>query len=122
MSDKFFDTVRGGFTLHGDSGDQYTSTQFCLARFGESPDRVLEVFYQENPQANYLLVPLFAYGLPPRRELCTQQSLAAALQSVTLERDSIVETKWKQLAEEFDCSWPKRLSRYNKQETEPKAA
>jgi hypothetical protein len=35
------------------------------------------------------------------------------LQSVTLERGGMVEMKWKELAEEFDVAWPKRLSRYS---------
>jgi hypothetical protein len=121
VAEKFFETIRGGFSLHVDGEDVYTSTHFALARFGESPDRVLEVFYQENPTANFMLVPLFAYGLPPRRELCTQQSLTSALQSVAIEPGSTVEQAWKALAEEFDIAWPRRLQRLSSPKPAPNA-
>lgn len=81
-----------------------------LARFGEDPNTVLRVFYNEHPTANFMVVPLYAYGLPPRRELCSQQSLTAALQSVAIEPGSTVEQRWKELAAEFDIAWPSRLT------------
>jgi hypothetical protein len=103
--------IRGGFSLHVGAAEEYTATHFVLARFGESADRVLEVFYQENPISNFMVVPLFAYGLPPRRELVTQQSLTSALASVQLAADGQDTKAWKELAEEFNVAWPRRLSR-----------
>jgi hypothetical protein len=111
MTDKYFEFVRGGFSLHMSADEEYTAMHFVLARFGESPDRVLEVFYKEHPIADFMVVPLFAYGLPPRRELCTARSLSAALQSVSLDVDGVVTRTWKELCQEFDVAWPRRLSR-----------
>jgi hypothetical protein len=80
----FFENVRGGFSIYCDgSGDgSVPNVRFCLARVGEDPDLVIKVFHEEHAQADFLVIPLFAHGLPPRRGLTTKRSLAAALQSV----------------------------------------
>jgi hypothetical protein len=108
---EFFKHVNGGFSMHVDGdGDAITNVRFALARFGEDPARVLKAFWEETQSGNFEVVILYAHGSPPRRQLCTQQSLASALQSVTLERDSIVEKQWKELAEHLDVAC-KRLGR-----------
>jgi len=40
----------------------------------------------------------------PRRDLCTQQSLVAALQSVTLEPGGFIEMKWRKLCEDMNVA------------------
>jgi len=42
-------------------------------------------YLHEHSDARFSIVPLFAYGSPPRKELCRKQSLTAALKSA---RDS----------------------------------
>jgi hypothetical protein len=116
---KYFGRVKGGMTLHCEDVEGI-SVRFILGYFGEDPAKLIAAFWKEQEgAASFQVVPVFAYGEAPRSELCTQQSLAAALQSVTLERDGIIEKKWKELAEEFDVTW--RLRPRNRPETEQKA-
>ena len=61
--------------------------------------------------ATLLVVPLFAYGEVPRRELCTQESLEAALQTVVIEPGGQIEQKWKLLCEQMHVAWPQRLTK-----------
>ncbi len=76
----FFSQIKGGFSVHVEE-DGFTGVRFCLARFGEDPDKVLAQFWRENSGGgDFELVPLFSYGAAPRAELCSQRSLAAALQ------------------------------------------
>lgn len=70
---------------------------------------MLQKFWEERPSGNFTVVPIFAHGLPPRRKLCTQRSLVAALQTVTLEPGSRVEQQWKEVADALHVSWPKRF-------------
>ena len=108
---KFFEHVRGGFSIHVDGEGPYVpAVRFCLARFGEDADRVLKVFWQEVGAGDFEVVPLFSHGAAPRLELCTQRSLAAALQIVTLEPSSYSEKQWKQVAQALDVQWPARLT------------
>ena len=106
---EYFKHVRGGFTLycHGDSGD-IADVRYVLGIFGEDPAKILEAFWQERT-GDFLVVPLFAYGGVPRRQLSSQQSLTAALQSVTIEPGGFVEMKWKELCQQMSVAWPKRL-------------
>ncbi len=107
----FFEHVRGGFSIHveGD-GPSVPAVRFCLARFGEDADRVLKAFWQEVGAGDFEVVPLFSHGAAPRLELCTQRSLAAALQTVTLEPSSRSEQQWKQVAQALEVQWPARLT------------
>ena len=36
----FFSQIKGGFSIHVEE-DGFTGVRFCLARFGEDPDKVL---------------------------------------------------------------------------------
>jgi hypothetical protein len=57
-----------------------------------------------------VIVPETGYGVPPRPELCSKQSLAAALQTAAIEPGSTTEQKWKQVCAQFNVPWPSRLS------------
>lgn len=106
----FFEAIRGGFSIYlSQDANSVPSVRFCLARFGEDADRVLKVFWQEVGQGDFEIVPLFSHGAPPRQELCTQRSLAAALQTVILEPSSYSEMEWKKVAQALDVAWPVRL-------------
>ena len=107
---EFFGSVRGALSVYCSSDDgQLTDARFVLARFGEDPDKVVAAFWREHGDGRFAIVPLFAYGAPPRRELCSQKSLAAALQTVTIEPSSVVEQQWKSVCEAHNVAWPKRL-------------
>jgi hypothetical protein len=80
-----------------------------LAFFGEDPAKVVEAFWQEH-RGDFTVVQVFGYGAVPRRELCSQESLVGALRTVSIERGSMIELKWKQLCEQMNVAWPKRLA------------
>lgn len=105
-----FQHVRGGFTLYlgGDHGD-ISDCRFVLGHFGEDADKIIKAFWQER-RGDFVVVPLFCYGAPPRRELCTQQSLAAAVKTLTIEPGGMVEKKWKEVCLHLNVAWPSRLS------------
>jgi len=106
-----FKHVRGGFTIYVGGDDvEIADVRFVLAHFGEDAAKVIESFWKER-SGDFSIVPLFAYGAVPRRDLCTQQSLAAALQSVAIEPGSFTEMKWRKLCEDMAVAWPKRLTR-----------
>jgi hypothetical protein len=106
---EFFKHVKGGFTIYvGGEDVEIADVRFVLAYFGEDATKVIEAFWQER-RGEFSIVPLFAYGGVPRRELCTQQSLVGALQTVTLEPGSFTEMKWRKLCAEMNVAWPKRL-------------
>jgi hypothetical protein len=105
----FFDRVRGAPTTYLDATDgNMTDIRLVIARFGEDPEKVLRQFWKEH-DGTFAVVPLFAYGNAPRKELCTARSLAAAVQSVDLETGSAAEQQWKTACEHHCVAWPKRL-------------
>jgi hypothetical protein len=108
---EFFSDSRGGFSLYVSStGDgSIPHVRFCLAHHGEDPDRVIEVFFQEHKQADFLLVPLFAHGMAPRIELSTPRSLLAGLATVHLEPNGAIAKQWRVACEYHGVNWPKRL-------------
>jgi hypothetical protein len=107
---EFFASVRGALSVYCDNNDgMLTDARFVLARFGECPDKVIEAFWNEHKGGNFAVIPLFAYGNPPRRELCSQKSLAAALQTATIEPGGAVEQQWRAVCEHHSVGWPKRL-------------
>ena len=88
---EFFSSVRGALSVYCSSDDgQLTDARFVLARFGEDQDKVVAAFFHEHSDARFSIVPLFAYGSPPRKELCTKQSLTAALKSAKIEPNGTV--------------------------------
>jgi hypothetical protein len=102
---------KGCGTIYVDrSGDNQADVRFCLCRFGEDLNECLRTFWDEVPQTNFTIVPVFAHGMPPRRALATARSLASALQVIELEPGSEIEKQWKQLAAEFNVAWPKRFA------------
>jgi hypothetical protein len=107
----FFEAIRGGFSIYlGPDANNVPSVRFCLARFGEDPDLVLKTFWKEVGAGDFEIVPLYSHGAAPRLELCSQRSLAAALQTVTPEPSSYAEMQWKQVAQALDVQWPARLT------------
>jgi hypothetical protein len=107
---EFFGSVRGALSVYCDNNDgMLTDARFILARFGEDPDKVVAAFWREHSSGNFSVIPLFAYGTAPRAELCSQRSLAAALQTVTIEPSSVVEQQWQQVCAAHNVAWPKRL-------------
>jgi hypothetical protein len=108
---EFFGSVRGALSVYCDSNDgTLTDARFILCRYGEDPDKVVATFWREHQSGNFSVVPLFAHGLPPRSELCSQRSLAAALQTATIEPGGTVEQQWKAACEAHNVAWPKRLA------------
>jgi hypothetical protein len=106
----YFGSVRGALSVYCDNNDGLlTDARFILARYGEDPDKVIAAFWREHNSGNFSVIPLFAYGNPPRKELCTKQSLAAALQTVTIDPSSVVEQQWKAVCAAHSVAWPKRL-------------
>ena len=94
---EFFGSVRGALSVYCSSDDgQLTDARFVLARFGEDQDKVVAAFFHEHSDARFSIVPLFAYGSPPRKELCRKQSLTAALKSAKIEPNGTVEQAWKE--------------------------
>ena len=107
---EFFASVRGALSVYCDSNDgALTDARFILCRHGEDADKAIQAFWKEHGSANFAVVPLFAHGNPPRKELCTQQSLAAALQSAAIEPGSTTEQQWRAVCEALHVAWPKRL-------------
>ena len=94
---EFFGSVRGALSFYCSSDEgQLTDARFVLARFGEDQDKVVAAFFHEHSDARFSIVPLFAYGSPPRKELCTKQSLTAALKSAKIEPNGTVGQAWKE--------------------------
>ena len=108
---EFFASVRGAPSLYVDNNDgTLTDVRCILLRQGEDAALGIEAFWKEkHDSGNFAVIPLFSYGNPPRRELCTQQSLTAALQSATIEPGGAVEQQWRAVAEALRVAWPKRL-------------
>jgi hypothetical protein len=107
---EFFPHTKGGFTIYAGGSDvEITDVRFVLANFGEDAAKVIEQFWKERC-GDFVLVPVFAYGGVPRRELCTQQSLVAALQTVAFDPNGFVGMKWRKLCQEMNVALPKRLA------------
>ena len=108
--EEFFSHASGGFVLYSaKEGDTVQGCRFCLARFGEDVGRVLEKFWDEQPSGDFVVVPVFAHGLPPRLPLSTPRSIAAALQVISLEPGSALEKRWREVADHLGVAWPRHL-------------
>lgn len=107
--DELFGRVRAVSTMYTPDVEDI-NPRFVLAIFGEDAALVVQQCSKETP-GDFLPVPVFAYNAVPRRGLVSQKSLAAALQVVDLEVDSVPWKRWRELAEELDVAWPRRLSR-----------
>jgi hypothetical protein len=106
----FFASVKSAPSIYVDNDDgTLRDCRFILCRFGESADLAIQAFWKEHGDGNFSVIPLFAYGNPPRRELCSQKSLAAAVATATIEPGGVVEQQWKLVCAAHDVAWPKRL-------------
>src|SRR6478672_10473992 len=111
MTEQFFDKVRGALSCYTDAADGHlTDVRIILCRFGEDAQKCIEAFWQQNRDGYFAVIPLFAYGNPPRKELCSQKSLLAALQTVTFDIGSNTEMQWRAVCQELHVAWPKRLA------------
>jgi hypothetical protein len=106
-----FEHPRSIGTIYVDraDGDNMANPRLVMARVGEDAEKVVAAFWDEWPRADFVIAPIFFYGLAPRRSLCSAKSIAAALQTIQLEPNSTLEQRWKELAEQFNIAWPKRL-------------
>ena len=104
---KYFGRLKGGISLHCEDVEG-TSVRFILGRFGEDPTKLIDAFWKEQT-GDFEIVPLFGYGNAPRPELCTARSLAAALQTATIDPGSRTEQQWKRVCEQHNVAWPTRL-------------
>ena len=92
----YFSQIKGGFRVHVEE-DGFTGVRFCLARFGEDADNVLEtVLAREQWRRRFRACSV----VQPTAALLAQSyarnaHLAAALQSVTIEPSSYSEMQWK---------------------------
>jgi hypothetical protein len=108
--ENFFSHTSGGFVLYSArEGDAIPGCRFALARFGEDANLVLQQFWDEQPGGNFVVVPVFAHGLPPRLPLSTARSIAAALEVVDLEPGSELERQWKEVCDLLKVRWPTRF-------------
>src|SRR5262245_59733290 len=106
----FFSHASGGFVLYSaKDGDTVQGCRFALARYGEDAGLVLEQFWNEQPGGNFVVVPVFAHGLPPWLPLSTARSIAAALQVVSLEPGSALAMRWREVADHLGVAWPERF-------------
>jgi len=106
----FFASVKAAPSFYVDNDDgALRDCRFILCRFGESADLAIQAFWKEHGDGNFAVAPLFSHGNAPRKELCTQQSLAAALQSAAIEPGSTIEQQWRAVCEALHVAWPKRL-------------
>ena len=103
----YFSHARSINTLYcSKEGYALEDLRFCLARHGEDATLVIEQFWAEQPAHGFVVAPIFAHGLPPRRALSTRASIEAALASVSLEPGSALEMQWKEVADGLGVPWP----------------
>ena len=109
----FFDKVRSAPSTFVDSNDgMLTDVRLVIYRHGECPQKVIQTFYEEHRgECNFSIIPMAAYGNPPRPELCTKRSLADALQVADIEPNSNHEMQWRSCCDRIGATWPKRLTR-----------
>jgi hypothetical protein len=105
-----FEHVRGQYTLYSDKeGDALSSVRFLHGRIGEDPQKLIDRFSFEEGSGDFSLMPLLAWGQPPRKGLCSPRSLTEALKLVRIEPGSREEQIWKECCEHHGVPWPKRL-------------
>lgn len=104
---EYFDRLKGGTTIYYGS-EGVSDVRLILMHFGEDPARVIDAFWQEK-KGDFLVVPIVAYGAPPRRDLCSQTSLLGALQTVTIGLGGTEEKQWREVCAFHNVTWPRRL-------------
>jgi hypothetical protein len=107
---EYFASVRGALSVYCSSDDgQLTDARFVLARFGEDANLVVATFWKEHGDGNFVIVPLFAYGVAPRPELCTTASLTRALETAAIEPNGTTAQAWQRACEAHGVVWPQEL-------------
>jgi hypothetical protein len=82
-----------------------TDVRFALCRHGEDVTKVLEAFWRER-RGDFLAVPLVGYGEAPRSDLCTKQSLKAALATAVIPPGSRSEQLWQEACAQHGVPYP----------------
>jgi hypothetical protein len=112
----FFPHTKGGYTIHVPThGDGPANVHYVLGYYGEDLGKMCETFWGEN-DGTFIIIPILAWGMCPRPELCTPQSLSAALKNANIEAGSTVEQAWQRACDRHHVPWPKQRQK------EPKAA
>jgi hypothetical protein len=111
MTTHYFDRVRQAPSTYVDSHDgALTDVRMCVARVGEDANKVLDAFWREHRGGSFSVIPLFAVGNAPRKELCSARSLTSALQTLgELDAGSAIEQQWRAACEAHAVAWPKRF-------------
>ena len=108
---EFFGHLRGGTTTYvGGDGNTITELRHLLMYFGEDPALCVRQFWKEHSGA-FVIVPEVGYGVPPRPELSSKQSLEAALQTVSIEPGGEVERAWKKACAAHGVAWPQQQTK-----------
>ncbi len=103
---EFFGHVRGGTTTYvGGDGNSITECRHLLMYFGEDVSVCLDQFWREH-SGDFVVIPQVAYGMAPRVELSSKQSLAAALETARIEPNGEVERAWKKACQRHGVVWP----------------
>ena len=102
---EYFGHVRGGLTTYvpGD-GNSITECRHMLIYFGEDVSTCLEQFWREH-NGDFVIIPQVAYGVPPRPELCSKQSLTQALKTAKIDVNGIAAQAWKKACEAHNVPW-----------------
>lgn len=122
----FFGKTRGALSCYVDENDgQLTDARFILCRFGEDAEKVVETFWKEfDGSQAFSVIPLFARGdAPPRKELCTKQSLTEALKTAKFDDNGTAGQGWKAACEHHNVAWNARKGApgWKARETNPEA-
>jgi hypothetical protein len=109
--EEYFNHCRGGFTLYSTKHfDHMVHPTFALAYFGEDMQKVVDQFWREtSTNVDIVVIPVFAFGSPPRRQLTTPESLAAALETIHLQPGNALTMRYQELARDLGVPWPDRL-------------
>jgi hypothetical protein len=109
--EEYFNHCRGGFTLYSTKhADHMMHPAFALAYMGEDVQLVVDQFWRESStNMDIVVIPIFAFGSPPRRKLTTPESLATALETIHLQPGSALTMRYQELARDLGVAWPKRL-------------
>jgi hypothetical protein len=106
---EYFTHARGGVTVYvGSDGNSTTECRRMLIYHGEDVAKCVKQFWNEH-NGDFVIIPETGYGIAPRKELCSQKSLVAALQTAEIEPGGYVEKQWKDVCEFYRVAWPKRL-------------
>ena len=91
---------------------------FVVGHFGEDPFLLVDAHKRERPDRNGL-VPVFMYGVPPRRELASKESIRDALPAILREiaakmpsypkEAEALRVQWAGLCEHFSVAFGNKI-------------